>query len=152
MNINPFSHLRAQVKSCLEKEAKLSPNERRMFQWQFFATVNGVTYIVGKGGANTMFYMIGEQGERQLCAPEVMLNIISSWAGAKFAMYAICKKPDAFTHGPFITEKEALSVKDAPEGSFIVGLTPDNKVIRLYKLKSGLMDDKWVPFKPKKKK
>lgn len=151
MNTNPFSHLRAQVKSSLEREAKLTPNERRMHQWQFFTTVNDVVYIVGKGGANTMFYMVGQDGERKLCPPEEMLQIISSWANAKFAMYAICKKPSAFSHGPFSSLDMALSVGDAPKGSYIVGLTPDAKVKRLYKLRSGLMEDKWVPFKPKKK-
>lgn len=146
MNINPFSHLRAQVKASLEREAKLSPNERRMFQWQFFATVNNVTYIVGKGGANTMFYMVGE-GERKLLSPADMLDKISEWASSKFSMYAVCKKPSAFSHGPFPNIKQALAVKDAPKKSYIVGLTPDRKVVRLYKLKSGLMQDEWVPFK-----
>lgn len=149
---NPFVHLRAQVKACLEREAKLSPAERRQHQWQFFTTIKDVVYIVGKGGANTMFYMIGQEGERKLCSPPDMLNIISSWATAKYSMYAVCIKPGAFTHGPFPDVKQALAVEDAPKGSYIVGLTPDSKVRRLYKLKSGLMEDKWIPFKAKKRK
>tara|TARA_B100000700_G_scaffold88627_1_gene99995 strand:- start:112373 stop:112825 length:453 start_codon:yes stop_codon:yes gene_type:complete len=149
--MNPFTHLRAQVKANLEREAKLSPAERRQHQWQFFTTVGEVTYIVGKGGANTMFYMVGQNGERHMCSPKDMLDIISSWGQSRFAVYAVCKKPSKFSHGPFQSEEEALAVKDAPKGSYIVGITPENKVIRLHKLKSGLMDDKWVPFKPKKK-
>lgn len=152
MNTNPFSHLRAQVKASLEREAKLSPAERKNQQWQFLTNVSGVYYLVGKGGANTMFYQIGAEGERKFAKPKEMLDIISGWAGAKFAMYAICKKPSKFSHGPFHDIKQALEVVDAPKGSYIVGLTSDSKTIRLYKLKSGLMEDQWVKFKPKKRK
>lgn len=150
MSVNPFTHLRSQVRACLEKEAKLPPDERRKHQWQFLTTVAGMTYIVGKGGANTMFYMIGTEGERKLCHPEEMLQIISKWGGAKYAMYAVCKTPKHFTHGPFPELNQALNV-DADPGSYLVGLTVEGKVIRLYQMKQGLKSSKWCEFKRKKK-
>ena len=149
-NFNHFSHLRQQVKSCLEREAKMSPEQRKQHQWQFITTVAGVPYIVGKGGANTMFYQIGTKGERSLCMPKDMLEIISSWAGAKFAMYAIGRKPNTYSQGPF-PELDQAKECDADNGEYIVGITKDGKVKRLFQMKSGITGSKWVPFKGKKK-
>ena len=147
-NVNHFSHLRSQVKACLEKEAKLSPNDRKKHQWQFLTTLNGVTYIVGKGGANTMFYSVGN-GERKLCHPKEMLDIISSWGKAKYAMYAIGKKRDAYTHGPS-EDIDTLLEEQGEPGEYIVGMTSDGKVVRLYEAKKGISSTIWVPFERKK--
>jgi hypothetical protein len=143
--MNPFTHLRTQIKSCLEKEARLSPSERKQHQWQFITTVNSVTYMVGKGGANTMFYSIGIEGKRHLCMPKEMLSIISSWVGSKYPMYAIGKKKGAYTHGPN-PSIDTLLEEDPNTGSFIVGLTHEGKAIRLYRYEAGMMGNQWVKF------
>jgi hypothetical protein len=146
--MNPFTQLKTQVRSALEKETKLSPEERKQHQWQFLTTVNGVTYIVGKGGANTMFYMIGK-GERKICMPKEMLDVIGTWGTSKYPMYAICKKKGRYTHGPN-PSLEAMFDEDPAVGSFLVGFTNDGRVHRLYKYVSGLMGSEWVEFKASK--
>lgn len=145
-NINHFSHLRQQVKSCLEREAKLNPEQRKKHQWQFVTTVGGVPYIVGKGGANTMFYQVGAQGKRELCMPVAMLDIISSWAGAKYAVYAVGRRKDCYSNGPFQDLNQALDC-DGDTGEYIVGITTEGKVHRLYVMKKGISKSKWVKFK-----
>jgi hypothetical protein len=143
--MNPFLHLRAQVKSALEREAKLNPSERACHQWQFLTTVNTVIYIVGKGGANTMFYSIGIKGERKLCMPVDMLDIITSWASLKFTAYAVCRRRNDYIHGPCLSLNRLL-LTDPPVDTFIVGLTPEGKVIRLYTYVKGLRCSSWERF------
>lgn len=148
--MNHFSHLRQQVRACLERESKLTPSERKLHQWQFVTTVAGVPYVVGKGGANTMFYQVGIKGERKLCMPKEMLDIISDWNKSKYAMYAICKTKSKYRVGP-VPKIDGLLEGTGRPGEYIVGITSENKVVRLYICKSGITESVWVPFKSERK-
>lgn len=142
--MNPFKILHDQVKASLNKEANLTPEERKVFQWQFFATVAGVTYLVGKGGANTMFYRINE-GEMQYKYPDEMLEVIKSWSGEKYVSFSLFKgkKKGKKTYAT-IDEAKSKLPKTFSENLFIVGETKEGKKTRLFKLHETLNGLKWI--------
>lgn len=161
--MNVFRVLHSQVKKSLLEESRLSEDERRCFQWQFLASVGGVTYLVGKGGANTCFYRVGDTGEIQYCHPQPLLDIIKSWGGSEYAMYAVVKnKPGCGVAGPFPDLEEAKDYipDDIKKGDkfYILGYTPESKSKRLFVLSSSLKGHSWKKFvsgdksdKPKQK-
>jgi hypothetical protein len=142
--LNPFLILFNQVKSALDKESSLSPSERKLFQWQFLLTVAGISYLVGKGGSNTMFYKIGDT-DLSYDYPENMLNLIKSWSKRKFVSYSWFK---GSKRGKTIyySEKEAKSKvpKSFYSDFYIVGETKEGKKIKLFKLHQTLSDLKWI--------
>jgi hypothetical protein len=149
--MNVFRVLHTQVKRALLEESRLSEDERRQFQWQFLATVGSTTYLVGKGGANTCFYRVGEQ-EMQYCHPQPLLDIIKSWGGSKYAVYTIVRnKPGNGLAGPFPDlemAKDYIPDEDEVDSGtvYIVGHTPDNKSKRLFVLTPSLKGYSWKKF------
>lgn len=144
--------LRKRVKAMWAAEADLSPNERELHQWQFLTMQSNVPYLVGKGGANTFFYRVGESGETKYAMPDEMFTILDKWVNSNFALFAITKSRD-IKDAPCATDINALlkKTKDKYVGYFIVGITPDQRIVRLHVLKRGLSKNQWVPFKPKKR-
>ncbi|AGS82055.1 hypothetical protein O152_gp307 [Pseudomonas phage PaBG] len=144
--------LRKRVKQAWAAEADLSPNERELHQWQFLSMQSNVPYVVGKGAANTFFYRVGTTGEMTYVMPDEMFAIMDKWVNSSFALFAITKTRD-IKDAPCSTDINVLlqKTKDKYVGYFIVGITPDQRVVRLHVLKSGLRKNQWVPFKPKKR-
>jgi len=142
--VNPFKVLHDQVKGALLKEASLTPEERKIFQWQFLATVAGVTYLVGKGGANTMFYRLNDE-EMQYKYPDEMLEIVKSWLGEKYSSYSLYK-------GKKKGKKSYASLKQIKDkvpsnysaNLYIVGETKEGTKTRLFKLHDTLEGLKWM--------
>lgn len=144
--------LRKRVRAMWKLEEDLSPNERENHQWQFLSMQSGVPYLVGKGGANTFFYRIGEKGEMKYVLPDEMFAIMDKWLALDYMLFAITSSRN-IEKAPQSNSLETLKAnkKDKHVGKFIVGITPDRRVIRLYKLESGLRGNQWVRFKGKKK-
>lgn len=142
--MNPFKILHDQVKGALTKEASLSPEERKLFQWQFLVTVANLTYLVGKGGANTMFYRIND-GEMKYEYPDKMLDIVKSWSGEKYSAFALYKgkKKGKKTYATLEEAKGKLP-KDFVNNLYIVGETKEGKKTRLFKLHDTLSGVKWI--------
>ncbi len=145
--------LRKQVQAMWKIEEGLSPNEREHHQWQVLAMQGGVPYIVGKGGANTFFYKVGATEEMQYALPDKMFAIIDGWLREPYVLYAITSSRD-FSDAPQSTSLEKLKgkTKDRYVGMYLVGVTSDNRVIRLFKLDKGLRSNQWIPFGQKKRK
>jgi hypothetical protein len=144
--------LRKQVRALWKLEEDLPPNMRENHQWQCLAMQSGIPYLVGKGGANTFFYRIGEKDEMQYALPDDMFSIMDKWLAQDYMMYAITKKRD-ISNAPQSQSLDKLMKRtdDYYVGYYIVGITQNQSVVRLYTLKSGLRSNQWVPFKPKKK-
>lgn len=105
--INPFKVLHDQVKRSLLGESKLAESERKLFQWQYLITFGSITYLVGKGGANTCFYQIA-RGDIGYCYPEELLEKIKEWGRSKYAAFTI-ESDDGGIAGPFTSLEEAKS-------------------------------------------
>ena len=142
--MNPFKILHDQVKGALTKEASLTPEERKLFQWQFLVTVAGVTYLVGKGGANTMFYRIND-GSMEYKYPDEMLEIVKSWSGEKYSSYALYKgkKKGKNTYAT-LDDVRGKVPKEYKSNLYIVGETKEGKKTRLFKLHDTLEGLKWI--------
>lgn len=107
--INPFRVLHDQVKRSLLGESKLTESERKLFQWQYLITFGSITYLVGKGGANTCFYQIA-RGDIGYCYPEELLEKIKEWGKSKYIAYTI-ESDDGGIAGPFTSLEEAKAFK-----------------------------------------
>ncbi len=144
MSENLFKHMRTKVKLLLNAEMKMTADERKAQQWQLLFTIRGTQYVVGKGGVNTMFYVVGDK-ERVLCYPDELLAAIDFWDKKKYSEYAIYSKAGKPLETGIKSEREALSRK-APTGSFIVAIAGTKKV-RKYVMAMSLIDLAWKPFK-----
>lgn len=144
--------LRKRIRAMWKLEEDLSPNERENHQWQCLAMQSGVPYLVGKGGANTFFYRIGEKGEMKYVLPDEMFAIMDKWLALDYMLFAITNSRN-IEKAPQSNSLDKLKAnkKDKHVGKFIVGITPDRRIIRLYKLESGLRGNQWVKFQAKKK-
>ena len=132
----------AKVRYLLKVESDHDVETRKQQQWQLLFTVeDGVQYIIGKGGVNTMFYQVGEQ-ERVLCYPEELMNFLEELVKAKYTSYAVHHEPSDRRSSGIISLALALK-KKAPVGSYILGFS-DGAEVKLYKRKKTLFKEDWV--------
>lgn len=146
MSIKPsvmFKSMRAKVVGLLRVEAKMSIKERENQQWQLLYQIKGFgDYIVGKGGANTMFW-IKDNGERSLCYPNDMIQLIDKWvAESEAVLYHIVVDKKSIASYP--TPEEARMHK-AKDGALIV-VTKAGVKTKLFIRKQGLMGAAWKPL------
>lgn len=139
-----FKVMRQKVVGLVRVEAKLSIKERECQQWQLLFDIKGWgSYIVGKAGANTMFWSKNDS-ERVLCYPEEMVAQIDKWIEASSKpQYAIVvdKKRVATVN----SSAEALKHK-APIGAYIFKI--DNGIkTKIFKRTQSLMGVTWKPLK-----
>ena len=144
MATNPIAHLRSKVRALFTLEDKLTPEEKANQQWQLLTQVSGLNLIVGKGGVNTAFYVLGDN-ERQICYPQDLLDFLETLSKAKFPVYKVMYSRSRI-EGVYTSEKEA---KASPvlDGAFIVGVTFEGKLKKLYSGSKGLMKKQWLPIK-----
>lgn len=114
--VEMFKIMKQKVFQLLQAEGKMNMTERSCQQWQLLFTIPGKgQVIVGKGGINTMFYIINE-GERKLCLPSDMLDKIDKWiAKASVVTYKI-RHEGKTLYDNLSTIKEAKALK-VPKGS-----------------------------------
>jgi hypothetical protein len=132
----------SKVRYLLKVESDHDADTRKQQQWQLLFTVDeGVQYVIGKGGVNTMFYQIGTN-ERVLCYPEELLTMLEKLAVAKYTSYGICSSDGTLVRSG-ITDLVLARKKKAPIGSYIVGFSNGAKV-KLFKRKKTLFKEEWV--------
>lgn len=135
-----FKAMRSKVVGLIRVEDRMTIKERKCQQWQILFQIKGFgDYIVGKGGANTMFYMV-DGGERKLCFPQEMIQILDKWcADSESVKYhvAVNKKSVAA-----YDSKEAALKHKAPHGAVIVKVAAGKKTV-LYVRTQGLMGASW---------
>ena len=145
---NQLKHMLTKAKYLLYLESKLAAEDVAQNQWQLLASHHGVIYIVGRGGANTCFYKIGDQ-ERQICYPNDLVKFLTKLASQKYASYSVYSKERKLLKKGFISLDEALAYKPKGAGMWIVGVTQDNKKRKLYYSVSGLRSNDWVKVEKK---
>lgn len=146
---NQLRHLLTKAKYLLYLESKLRPEECALHQWQLLATHGNVLYIVGKGGANTCFYKIGDD-ERQICYPNDLIEFLTKLAAQKYSSYSIYTKDKKLVKKGLNTLDKALAIIPKSSGMWIVGISStDNVKRRLYYSVSGLRANDWVKYQKK---
>lgn len=143
MESNPIGHLRSKVRALFTLEDKLPNEEKAKHQWQLLTQVSGLNLLVGKGGVNTAFYVIGDN-ERKICYPDELLAMLDNMARAKFAVYKVMRTREDIA-GVYSTLKEAKASKPI-KGFFIIGVTQDSKHRKLYYAASGLVNGTWAAY------
>ncbi len=91
--MNVYQNTLSKVKLLLKEDDNLTKEQCEMFQWQTLAKIpdTNYTFLVGKGGVNTIFYSASSQ-ERATCYPEDMLDILSNLAKSKTFVYVALDK------------------------------------------------------------
>jgi len=143
--------LRRQVKALWKLEEDLPPKQRERHQWQLVAVQNEVPYLVGKGGANTFFYKVGNGNEMQYGLPDDVLAVIDKWCGERYVMYGITKSRQWERAKRKTKDLASLQTRTPDKfiDSYIVGLNSDGTLDRLFVLKRGFDANRWVPVKTK---
>lgn len=151
--MNQLKLLRKRVHAMWKLEAHLPPQEREHHMWQTSAVQGGVTYIVGKGGANTFFARIDESKIKYMM-PDECFALIDKWIGRTYVVYAITKskKLEAAKVKSQSLKKLKQVLNDDYVGHHIVGFDAHGDATRLFTLTSGLRSNQWVPHKKGSKK
>lgn len=147
--MDPYKHLKRKVNSLLTAEATLTDDERATMQWQLLATIGKRRLLVGKGGVNTMFYRFDlvngdsvQEGERHICYPHEMLERLDAWSSREYEIYLITRSKTRHL-ASYQTLDSAKQHDDVPDGHYIVGVTRDGKMKKLYVRKRGLKASSW---------
>lgn len=151
--MNQLKLLKKRVHSMWKLEAHLPPQERELHMWQTSAIQGGVTYIVGKGGANTFFVRIDESKIKYMM-PDECFALIDKWIGRTYVVYAITKSKqlEAAKARSFSLKRLKKVLDDEYVGYHIVGFDSQGDATRLFTLTSGLRANQWVAYTKKKRK
>lgn len=108
--MNTYQNTINKVKLLLKEDDQLTKEQCEMYQWQLLAKVPGTdyTFVVGKGGVNTMFYS-ASSAERATCYPEDMLEILNELAKSKTFVYvALDKRKEEVGFSAFIDKAKKM--------------------------------------------
>lgn len=135
--------LRRRVKALWVQEEKFTPAERELHSWQVACSQGGVTYLVGKGGANT-FYIRVNEGKPKYFMPEDCFKQLDRLIAKKYVMYSIGNKAEPKKRVSTSEAKLKRITSDKFAGNYLIGFDSKGKPQRLYVLKSGLRGNEWV--------
>ena len=136
-----FKIMEYKVLTLIKAEAKMNQKERGCQQWQLFFQIKGFgDYLVGKGGINTMFYTVNG-GERVLCYPNDMLELIAKWAQEASVTRFVILNPEGKEVRTYPKLEEAKEFK-AKAGYFIAKIA-EGKRTKLFVRKAGLVNKTW---------
>lgn len=136
--------LRDQVRKALSVETTMTVENRKLFGWQFVAIHAGENFVVGKTGANTMYYRIGNDPsvEPNVCYPDEMLDILDTWVRSTYPMYRIVGGHEVVKSSTSLDVLLNMKPKFSPAA--IVGVTSKGKQVKLFEYRSALNGSLWV--------
>ena len=145
---NPLAHLAKQFKSLMTMETSMSEEDRKNHQFQLLATVGKKTYIVVKGGANTVGYRLhagDERGDLKYMGPLALMEILERWATTK---YVKCVLVNAQRKGVKSSTEVADLLALRPKFTAkIVGVDAAGKATPLHEWKGGVFKSEWTKAK-----
>lgn len=137
---NPYAHLARQVRALLRVEMLFSPDERQNIEWVLQVGVHGEKVVVGKGGANTIFFTFGS-GKRQICFPDRILAILDKLARQPFVLYTVYVGKGSAVK---FDRDHALKVQPLV-GSTIMGKTVHGKTATVFRGRKDLSGNvRWM--------
>ncbi len=143
-SISMLKAMRQKIVALIKIEAKMCMAERKSQQWQLLFQIGSVQYVIGKGGANTMFYTVGSD-ERKLCYPNDMLALIDTWITThNSVVYAIQNLENKIVKR-FDSQSEALAFR-AKAGYHLIRIADGTKT-KLFIRSEGLFNKTWKPLR-----
>lgn len=147
---NPLAVLTKQFKALTAVEASLHPEVRKQHQWQLLATRGKFTYIIVKGGSNTIGYRVVVAGkeppEWKYVLPTAMLDVLEGWQSHKYVGYKLVQGKAVIKKASVLGQLLSTKPKHT---SRIVGVTPEGKSETLYEWQTGVFNADWKPIKSK---
>lgn len=139
--LNPYVHLARQVRALLRVEEDFGPDERKKSSWMIQVEFLGKKIVVGKGGANTIFYTFGK-GKRQICYPDSILKILDKLARQQYVLYRVGSKAEGGVTK--FDRDHALAVEPRP-GAEIIGVDAKGSKRTVFRAKKDLAGKlKWI--------
>lgn len=143
--LNPFLNLQTKVKALLKVDDTLTKDQCEMFQWQLLAKVPGCdfSFIIGKGGVNTIFFTPAS-GKRDVVYPDEALELLASLCKQKVFCYAVYDKRKEVV-GYFLNEADA---KGADGAKYVRSVSFSGKSSLIWKREKNLFGKmEWVAKK-----
>ena len=145
---NPLAHLAKQFKALMTMETSMSEEDRKNHQFQLLATVGKKTYIVVKGGANTVGYRIDvgdERGEMKYMGPLALMEILERWATTKYVKFVMLNNMKKVVKSSAeVADLLALRPKFSAK---IIGVDAAGKGTPLHEWKGGVFKSEWTKAK-----
>lgn len=138
--LNPYAHAARQVRALLRLEMDYGPEERAKSSWMVQVDFLKRKLIIGKGGANTCFYVFGN-GKRRICYPNVLLGILDKLVRQPYVVYRV--EAGGKTTVRYSSEH---ATRTAPTtGARIIGVAADGVECLVYRAKRDLSGTlKWI--------
>lgn len=143
MALNPYANLVVKMRHLLKVDDPLTKDQCAMFQWQLLAKVPDCdfSFIVGKGGVNTIFYLSASD-KRVVCYPDEALEILQNLSKRSVFCYAAYSK-DKSHLGFFLYEEDALNCESA---RYVRSISHKGKATLIWKKRKNLFDKiVWEP-------
>ncbi len=141
--MNPYAQLAKQARALLRLELEFSPEERAKSSWLSQIEFCGTKIVLGKGGANTLFYSLGN-GERQIGYPNVVVDMLDRLSRQPYVLYVV---QVGSKHATRFDRDQALAFKPVA-GASIFGVALDGSKHPAYRAKSALSGSrKWMAVK-----
>jgi hypothetical protein len=86
--LNPYRHLAKMLRATMKFEIELPANDREKTMWMATVQFAGTQILLGRGGANTVFYTFGE-GKRKYNYPAKVLAMLDKLAAQEFPIYRL---------------------------------------------------------------
>jgi hypothetical protein len=140
---NPYGQVARQIRALLRLEVQYPPEIREKFEWMLRVDVLGKPLVVGRGGANTIFWAFGDR-ERELAFPDPALSYFDRLARQAFVAYDV--HSEGKRRRRYDREK-ALALPPI-KGGEIYGRGIDGSRVLAYRARRTMSKTmKWMPCK-----
>lgn len=89
--MNHYANILKKMKALLKEDDDLTKEQCEVHQWQLLAKIANYTFVVGKGGVNTIFYTRSSV-DRVVCYPDEMLEILEELSKSRIFTYVALDK------------------------------------------------------------
>jgi len=139
--MNPYRWLATNARALLRNELPLNAEERNTTQWLMTVDVLDRKFMIGRGGANTCFWQVGDS-QRHIGYPNDLLTMLDTLAKQGHIGYKIHYRDGRCQ--TFLARKAALRVSPN-DATIIEGINEDNSVNRLFLARKNIGNEaKWI--------
>jgi hypothetical protein len=126
---NPYRHLAKNANTLLNSELKLRLEDREHIEWLMRVEFAGTKIQIGKGGANTCYWTLGD-GKRRIDYPNKMLMLLDRLGRQTHPYYAKIGLRGERTNAFFLS---SLRDQSPDSGDRLVGISVDSIEETLYR-------------------